>query len=146
MGVICPCGVTVDACAENKPVKFHKVWKKVKGNLTYKANICVTTLPSSTLSLRFEDIDTPDRFSFLFTANCITSITCNKERYHCTVTVKGTGTVGMMEYPFEAVFLDQVSQSANDIVQSFVIKGFFNQKCAVQVPQGSIVALGCQEM
>ena len=60
------------------------------------------------------------------------------------VTVKGTGIVNGRQYSFEAVFRDQVAPAANDIVQSFVIKGFFDQNGAVSVPQGSIIALGCQ--
>lgn len=62
---------------------------------------------------------------------------------NCEVTVTGTGTVGGVTYPFEAVFRDQVASSNVDDVQSFVITGFFDQNGAAPVPQGSIVAVGC---
>lgn len=146
MGVICPCGVKVKAFKEGENVKFNGVNGNITGNLTYVANVCVTTLASSTLSLQFEDTESPNQFSFLFTANSITSVTCKREGQNCVVTVKGTGMVGMKEYSFEAVFRDQVAQAANDIVQSFVINGFFDQNGAVPVTQGSIVALGCQSL
>lgn len=146
MGVICPCGVKVNAFKAGENVKFKGVNGTITGNLTYLADVCVTTLTSSTLSLQFEDTETPNQFSFLFTANAITSVTCKREGMNCVVTVKGTGKVGMKEYSFEAVFRDQVAQAANDNVQSFVINGFFNQTGAVPVTQGSIVALGCQSL
>ncbi|WP_397538259.1 hypothetical protein [Rummeliibacillus pycnus] len=146
MGVICPCGVLVDAFKEGENVKFTGVNGNIKGNLTYLANVCVTTLAASTLSLEFVDTETPGEFSFLFTANDITSVTCKREGQNCVVTVTGTGFVGSSEFSFEAVFRDQVATAANDIVQSFVINGFFNQTGAVTVPQGSIVALGCQAL
>ena len=146
MGVICPCGVIVNAFKEDENVKFNGVNGNITGNLTYEANVCVTTLASSTLSLQFEDTETPDQFSFIFTANHITSVTCKREGQNCVVTVQGTGIIGMKEYSFEAVFRDQVAQAANDIVQSFVINGFFDQNGAVPVTQGSIVALGCQSL
>lgn len=146
MGVVCPCGVMVNANKEGNNVKFEGVNGTITGNLTYLADVCVTTLAASTLSLAFEDTETPNQFSFLFTANAITSVTCKKEGQNCVVTVQGTGTVGMTEYTFEAVFRDQVAQAANDIVQSFVINDFFDQNGAVPVTQGSIVALGCQTL
>lgn len=144
MGTMCPCGVRVDAQATNQNVRFHGVRGSVCGNLTYLANVCVTTLDASTLSLRFVDTETPNRFSFIFTANHITNVTCKREGQNCVVTVTGTGTVGMTQYTFTAVFRDQVANAANDIVQSFVINGFFDQSGAVPVAQGGIVALGCQ--
>ena len=144
MGVICPCGVKVNAHALREKVKFIGVCECRCGDLTYTADVCVTTLATSTLSLRFEDTKKPNRYSFLFTANAITSVTCKKIGQNCVVTVTGTGTVGMKEYPFVAVFLDQGAKGENDIVQSFVIKGFFDQARAVSVNPGSIVALGCQ--
>ena len=99
---------------------------------------------TSTLSLRFEDTETPNRYNFLFTANEITDVTCRREGQNCVVTVQGTGLVGMTQYSFVAVFRDQVATAANDLVQSFVITEFFNQGGTVQVEQGSIVAVGCQ--
>lgn len=146
MGTICPCGVQVDAMANGQNVRFNGVMGNIRGNLTYKADVCVTTLEASTLSLRFIDTETPNRYNFLFTANAITSVTCRREGQNCVVTVTGTGTVGMTQYPFTAVFRDQVATAANDIVQSFEITGFFNQGGAVPVAQGSIVALGCQSI
>lgn len=144
MGTICPCGVRVDAQARNQNVRFSGETGSIRGNLTYAANVCISTLTTSTLSLRFEDIAMRNRFSFLFTANAITTVTCRREGQNCVVTVTGTGTIGMVEYPFTAVFRDQVANAANDLVQSFVIAGFFSQSGAVPVAQGSIVALGCQ--
>lgn len=146
MGVICPCGVMVDAVALRENVRIFGVTGSVRGNLTYAADVCITRLEDSTLSLQFEDTETPGRNSFTFTANDITSVTCRREGQNCVVTVEGTGTVGMTEYPFIAVFRDQVAQAANDIVQRFVITGFFDQTGAVPVGQGSIVALGCQSL
>ena len=146
MGVICPCGVTVDAFALRENVRIVGVNGNVRGNLTYAADVCITTLDTSTLSLQFEDTETPGQHSFTFTADTITSVTCRREGQNCVVTVTGTGTIGMTEYPFTAVFRDQVAQAANDIVQSFEITGFFNQTGAVPVGQGSIVALGCQSL
>lgn len=142
MGTMCPCGVRVNAQANGVNVRFTGVMGNIRGNLTYLANVCVTTLAASTLSLRFVDTET-GRNSFLFTANRITSVTCRREGQSCVVTVTGTGFVGTTEYPFTAVFRDQVASAANDHVQSFVITGFFDQTGAVPVAQGSIVALGC---
>lgn len=133
MGGVCPCGVRVDAFAKCVNVKFDGVNGNIRGNLTYLANVCITTLSASTLSLRFEDTETPNHFNFLFTANEITDVTCKKEGQNCVVTVHGTGLIGMTEYPFEAVFRDQVASANHDLVQSFVIKGFFNQGGAVPV-------------
>ena len=145
MGGVCPCGVQVNASARRVNVRFNGVRENITGNLTYRANVCISTLNTSTLSLRFEDTETSNnRFNFLFTANDITDVRCRREGQNCVVTVRGTGMVGMTQYSFEAVFRDQVASAANDLVQSFVITGFFNQGGTVQVEQGSIVALGCQ--
>ena len=145
MGGICPCGVQVNAFARGVNVRFNGVRGNITGNLTYRANVCISTLNTSTLSLRFEDTETSNnRFNFLFTANEITDVTCRREGQNCVVTVQGTGLVGMTQYSFVAVFRDQVGTAANDLVQSFVITEFFNQGGTVQVEQGSIVAVGCQ--
>lgn len=147
MGTMCPCGVRVNARARNQKVEINGVRGSIRGNLTYAANVCITTLATSTLSLRFEDTETRNhRHSFLFTANRITNVTCRREGQTCVVTVTGTGTIdsGMTQYPFTAVFRDRAASAANDIVQSFVIAGFFEQSREVQVEQGSITALGCQ--
>ncbi|MGG0656960.1 hypothetical protein [Rummeliibacillus pycnus] len=146
MGVTCPCGVLVNATKVGKNVKFNGVRGTITGNLTYLANVCVTTRAASTLSLVFVDTESPGTFSFMFTANDITSVTCKRDGQNCVVTVTGTGLIGSREFPFEAVFRDQVATAANDIVQSFVITGFFDQNGAVPVTQGSIVALGCQAL
>ena len=144
MGRVCPCGVKVDAFARKENVRFGGVNGSICGDLIYKADVCVSTPADSTLSLCFEDTETPNRYSFLFTANVINDVTCTREGQNCVVTVCGTGTIGKRQYPFVAVFRDQVATAANDIVQSFVIKGLFDQSGAVLVKQGSIVALGCQ--
>lgn len=144
MGGVCPCGVQVNAFAERVNVRFDGVMGNIRGNLTYRANVCISTLSASTLSLRFEDTETPNRFNFLFTANAITDVTCRREGRNCLVTVRGTGMIGATQYSFVAEFKDQVASAANDLVQSFVITGFFNQGGTVPVEQGSIVALGCQ--
>ena len=144
MGGICPCGVQVNASARRVNVRFNGVRGNITGNLTYRANVCISTLNTSTLSLRFEDTETPNRYNFLFTANEITDVTCRREGQNCVVTVQGTGLVGMTQYSFVAVFRDQVATAENDLVQSFVITEFFNQGGTVQVEQGSIIAVGCQ--
>jgi hypothetical protein len=108
--------------------------------------VCITTLDASTLSLQFEDIETPNLNNFTFTANEITSVVCNRQVQNCEVTVTGTGTVEGVKYFLKAVFRDQVAQAAVDIVQIFVITNFFDQNCAAPVAQGSIIALGCQEL
>ncbi|WP_186670337.1 hypothetical protein [Sporosarcina sp. BP05] len=146
MGILCPCGVSVNACSKNNNVEFISKCKMRRGNITYLANVCVTTLNKSTLSLEFVDTKRPCSNNFLFTANAITSIVCKKDGQNCVVTVEGTGLVNGRQYSFKAVFRDQIAPAANDIVQSFVIKGFFDQNGAVCVPQGSIIALGCQEL
>ena len=146
MGTICPCGVQVNAFAKNQKVKIAGIQGTVRGNLTYKADICVTSLTNSTLSLRFEETEKPSCFSFLFTSSNITNVTCQREGQNCIVTVTGTGKIGLKHVPFVAVFRDQVESAENDIVQSFVIKGIFDQLGAVPVKQGSIVALGCQSV
>ena len=146
MGTICPCGVLVDAFSEDNNVRFNGQTGTIEGNLTYLANVCVTRLTNSTLSLVFEDTETPNQNNFTFTANEITSVVCRREGQNCEVTVTGTGTVNGEEFPFEAVFRDQVASAAVDDVQSFVITGFFDQNGAAPVEQGSIIALGCQEL
>ncbi len=146
MGILCPCGVSVNAISKNNCVVFQGKCTTVRGNLTYLAEICVTTLGKSTLSLEFEDTQSPFTKSFLFTANEITSVVCNKGGQNCVITVKGTGIVNGKQYLFEAVFIDQAAPAAYDIVQSFVINDFFDQNGAASVPQGSIIALGCQEL
>ncbi|MEK4484397.1 hypothetical protein MHH81_02255 [Psychrobacillus sp. FSL H8-0484] len=146
MGTMCPCGVSVDAFSEDNNVKFEGQNGTIEGNLTYMAEVCITTLATSTLSLDFEDTETPGLNDFTFTANEITSVECNQEGQNCVVTVTGTGTIDGDKLDFVAVFRDQVASAANDNVQSFVITGFFDQNGAAPVEQGSIIALGCQEM
>lgn len=143
---MCPCGVSVDAFSEDNNVKFEGQNGTIEGNLTYMAEVCITTLATSTLSLDFEDTETPGLNDFTFTANEITSVECNQEGQNCVVTVTGTGTIDGDKLDFVAVFRDQVASAANDNVQSFVITGFFDQNGAAPVEQGSIIALGCQEM
>lgn len=145
MGTICPCGVQVNAFAKNQNIQIAGVQGTVYGNLTYMADVCVTSLANSTLSLRFEDTRMPSCYSFLFRSTNITNVTCQREGQNCIVTVTGTGKVGLKKHvPFVAVFKDQAASAANDVVQSFVIQGFFSQLGAIPVQQGSIVALGCQ--
>lgn len=145
MGVICPCGVAVDAFAEGVNVRFKHKRKTVKGNLTYLGDVCATSLDKSTLSLTFKDTETKgSKYSFLFTANAITSVVCKKTGNNCRVTVKGTGLVNGKQYHFEATFTDQVENANVDIVKSFNITNFFSQNGSVPVPQGSIVSKGCQ--
>ena len=140
MGVICPCGVKVNAMKRCHEVKFNGIKGTIIGHLIYRADVCVTKLASSTLSLEFIDKETPNEFSFLFTANTITSVTCKNEGQNCCIYVKGTGKIGSTEYPFKAIFKDLGEQQ---IVQCFVIQGFFTQNGAVSIDQGSIDALGC---
>ncbi|WP_066295203.1 hypothetical protein [Bacillus sp. FJAT-29937] len=157
MGVICPCGVLVrnpesatdEAVSNNNNVKFEGQNGTVRGDLFYKADVCVTKLATSTLSLRFEENPTPPGTNnFTFTATNITSVVCKPEGQNCSITVSGTGTVSGQTgtFAFEAVFRDVVGQAAKDNVQSFVITGFFNQTGAAPIDQGSIVAQGCQEL
>ncbi|MFJ7933872.1 hypothetical protein [Sporosarcina sp. NPDC096371] len=146
MGILCPCGVSVNASSQRNKVKFAFKCGTVTGNLTYCANVCITTLKKSTLSLKFVDTECPNRKNFLFTANTITSVVCKKDGQGCEVTINGTGIVNGKQYPFIAVFRDQVATAAHDIVESFEIIGFFSQNGAVLVPQGSIIALGCREL
>ena len=144
MGILCSCGVLVtNAVSTNNNVKFEGQTGTTEGTLTYNANVCVSTLATSTLSLNFLDTETGAN-SFTFIANAITSVTCKQEGQNCVVTVAGTGLVNGTQFPFEAVFRDQVATAANDDVQSFVIMGFFDQNGAAPVPQGTITALGCQ--
>ncbi|WHY85498.1 hypothetical protein QNH39_23270 [Neobacillus novalis] len=151
MGYVCPCEVLVNAVSENKNVKFLSSIGACRGNLTYLADVSAASLETSTLSFAFENTDYPNFFNFLFTANTITSIACMREGGNCVVTVKGTGTVSKLPFPpfpllFEAVFTDQASPEGDDIVQSIVLTDFFEQKGAASVPQGTIIARGCQEV
>ncbi|MFC5603340.1 hypothetical protein [Sporosarcina koreensis] len=146
MGMECTCGVLVNAVSRRNNVRFQGQMGTVKGDLTYMANICVTSLDTSSLSLQFTDTETMSgKNSFTFIANSITCVECKREGQNCVVTVTGTGLVNNVQFPFEAVFRDQVASANVDIVQSFVITGFFNQNGAAPVAQGSIVALGCGE-
>lgn len=145
MGIICPCGVVVDAFKKNHKVKFASRCSLVEGNLTYLADICTSTLEMSTLSLTFEDKKTiGGLYSFVFTANSFCSVTCKKEGKSCVVTVKGTGLIGKKQYSFEAVFRDVCIPGIPDVVEKFVIKSFFHQNGSVPVQAGSITARGCQ--
>ncbi len=151
MGCVCPCEVLVNAVSENKNVKFLSSIGACRGNLTYLADVSAAALETSTLSFTFDNTEYPGFFDFLFTANTITSIDCKREGRNCVVTVKGTGTVSKLPIPsfpllFEAVFTDQASSEANDIVQSFVLTNFFDQNGVASVPQGTIHARGCQEV
>jgi hypothetical protein len=144
MGMECPCGVLVNAVSRMNNVRFNGQMGTVRGDLRYLANVCVTTLAASTLSLQFTATEkTCGMNSFTFVANSITSVVCRREGQNCEVTVTGTGLVNGEQFPFEAVFRDQVATANVDIVQSFVITGFFNQNGAAPVAQGSIIALGC---
>ncbi|MEH7123891.1 hypothetical protein V7127_11605 [Bacillus sp. JJ1773] len=158
MGVICTCGVLVqnpqnpndEAVSNNNNVRFVGQTGTVRGNLFYMADVCVTRLATSSLSLRFEENVTtpPGPNNFTFTATSITSVVCNQEGQNCSITVTGTGTVSGQSgtFAFEAVFRDMVGQAQVDNVQSFVITGFFNQTGAAPIDQGSIIAQGCQEL
>lgn len=148
MGVLCPCGVIVKARSNQNNVKFNCQNGTIKGDLIYTANVCVTTLETSTLSLQFIDTETPYANNFTFSANAITDIQCKKEGQDCKVTVTGTGTVNVNTrvYHFTAVFRDVVGQAAIDQVQQFTIVGLFDQNGTATVTQGSIVAVGCQEV
>lgn len=146
MGMECPCGVIVNAVSRRNNVRFNGQMGTVKGNLTYMANVCATRLESSTLSLEFVDTETMGGVnSFTFEANSITSVDCDREGQNCEVTVTGTGLINGVQFPFTAEFRDQVASANVDIVQSFVITGFFNQNGAAPVAQGSIMALGCND-
>ncbi|WNS75837.1 hypothetical protein RRV45_02045 [Bacillus sp. DTU_2020_1000418_1_SI_GHA_SEK_038] len=156
MGVICPCGVIVqnpqdpndEAVSTSNNVQFEGQGGTITGDLFYRANICVTRLETSTLTLRFEDTETPDENNFTFTANAFTSVVCTQQGQNCSIEVTGTGTIngGMENFSFEAVFRDMVGQAQVDDVQSFEITGFFNQTGAAPIDQGSIIAQGCQEV
>ncbi|MCG7334422.1 hypothetical protein MHZ95_03895 [Sporosarcina sp. ACRSM] len=145
MGILCPCGVSVNAFSKKNRVELRGKCGTIRGDLTYLADVCVTTLGKSTLSLKFVDTGRPSVNDFLFTANDITSVVCQKEKLGCSVTVRGTGIVNGKQYPFTAVFEDHVFPG-HDSVRSFVITGFFDQNGAVFVPQGSITAIGCQQL
>ncbi|MGE8205249.1 hypothetical protein ACQKP0_11840 [Heyndrickxia sp. NPDC080065] len=148
MGIYCPCGVYVDAHSEINHIqkivkcKCRIIKKVIRSRLSYLADICSTTLETSTLSLTYEDIQAPSN-SFFFKANSITSVICRQEGQICIVTVKGTGIVKGQQFPFEAVFCEGMEQSSS-IVQKFVIHGFFDQNDPLPVSQGTIVTRGCQ--
>jgi len=144
LGVLCPCGALVNALSENNNVKFTGQNGTTKGDLSYVANVCSSTLETSTLSLQFIDLET-GRNSFFFVADNITSVECKQEGQNCVITVTGTGNVNGQQFSFEAVFRDIVAQAQKDNVQKFTITGFFDQNGAAPVSQGSIQALGCQE-
>lgn len=145
MGQICTCGVLVNAVSCDNNVRFAGHIGTVKGDLTYMANVCDTTMSTSTLYLEFTDKQTHGcRYSFEFVSETITAVVCRQEGMDCEITVRGTGVVGGRVFPFEAVFRDQVEAANYDIVQSFVITGFFDQDGAAPVPQGSIFAIGCE--
>lgn len=147
MGTICPCGVEVNAFAKNQIVHINDFQGKMKGNLLYKADACITTLEKATISLKFESTSISNFFCLSFTSNAITNVTCRREGQNCIVTVTGTGKAGYKQFPFTVEFIDQnASSSSYDIVQSFVIKGLFEQFEPIQVKQGSIIALGCQSV
>lgn len=144
MGLECLCGAKVDAVSCNNNVKFYGQLGTVRGDLSYYANVCVTTLGASFLSLDFEDTETCGGVnSFLFVSDAITNVMCEQQGQNCKVTVTGTGVVNNIQYPFTAVFVDQTAMANVDIVQSFVITSFFDQNGAAPVEQGSIIALGC---
>ncbi|MDZ5472995.1 hypothetical protein SM124_14855 [Bacillus sp. 31A1R] len=144
MGLVCSCGVLVDAFVERDQVMIEGVMGTVTGSLTYLADVCVDRLDTSTLSLQFDQTEGGTDNSFTFTATEITTVVCRREGQNCEVTVEGFGTVNGETFPFEAVFRDQVEQAAVDIVQSFEIIGFFDQTGANTIDQGSIIALGCE--
>lgn len=146
MGVICPCGVKVNALIQNHRVQFTKRCKLIRGNLTYLAYVCSSKLKTSKLQLTFEEEEQYGNNNFVFNAKEITSVDCKQKESSCIVTVKGTGVVNEKEYPFEGVFIDTNSQIANDVILSFKILGFFDQNGILAAPQGSIVAIGCQEV
>jgi GTPase involved in cell partitioning and DNA repair len=93
MGILCHCGVSVNTSAKKHKVKIKGKCKKIKGNLTYLADVCVTNPEKSTLSLELVDKKCPKVNNFLFTANAITSVVCKEERQNSVVTIKGTGIV-----------------------------------------------------
>jgi hypothetical protein len=144
MGGICPCGVKVDGASFCRKVSFNKVPYTVIGDLTYRADVCISNLANSTLSLRFDETDLSNQYSFEFIANAITDVTCRLQDKNCIVTVTGTGIIGSHQYPFTAEFVDKFETTTSDFVASFVIEGFFRQLGIVPVSQGAVVSLGCQ--
>ncbi|KXH79764.1 hypothetical protein [Sporosarcina sp. HYO08] len=144
MGIYCPCGVNVNATAQYRFVTFtHYNWP-VEGDLTYLADVKITNLDKSTLSLNFVDTETPNDHSFTFTANRIASVKCQPFGACCVITVIGTGLVNGQEYSFEAVFRDEGRAPGDDSVISFVITDFFDQNGRTKITSGSIEAIGCQ--
>lgn len=145
MGLECLCGVKVDAFSCMHQVVFEEQQGTIRGDLTYYADVCVTTLAASFLSLDFEDTETcGGKNSFLFVSNAITSVECDQQGQNCEVTVSGSGVVNNVQYPFTAVFVDQTPMANVDLVKSFVITGFFDQNGTAPVAQGSVQALGCE--
>ncbi|MBS4206956.1 hypothetical protein [Bacillus sp. FJAT-50079] len=145
MGVICPCGVFVEAFVENHKVKFICLPERITGNLAYSADICITSPETSTFTMTFTDTETPNENNFTFVAKTFSLIKCRKVGQNCEVTVRGIGIVNGRRFAFEAIFIDVAQQFGKDIIQKFVIGGFFDQNGALAVPQGSIKAEGCQE-
>lgn len=146
MGIECPCGVVVNAVSRNNNVCFHGHVGTVKGDLTYMANVCVTMLDSSSITLEFQDTEPMGKSkSFFFEAKTFTSVTCCRDGENCEVTVTGTGLVNGELYSFQAVFREQNTFPFVDSVRSFVITRFFDQNGAAPVTNGSIIALGCRE-
>lgn len=156
MGVICPCGVLVqnpqdpsgEAVSTSNNVQFEGQGGTITGDLFYKADICVTRLATSTLTLRFEDTETPGENDFTFTATSFTRVECDSQGQNCEIEVEGFGTISGRTgtFRFEATFRDIVDPAANDNVQDFEIDGFFDQNGAAPITQGSIESQGCQEL
>ena len=146
MGIRCCCGVatpsTPQALATGVNVKFAGYQGIICGDLRYIADVCVDT-PGSSLKLVFTERNHGPR-SFSFVANSFNSVICHKDCFNRVVKVSGIGTlVGTsFQRKFAAVFVDQPESTGFDSVQSFVINGFFMQG-SVQVPKGSIIAVGC---
>jgi hypothetical protein len=150
MGIVCLCGVRVgqdgvDAVSDNQQVTFVGETGTRRGTLTYTADVCNQDLESSFVTIDFDQTsnEMPDR-SFTGTSTSITSVVCNQEGVNCVITVMGTMMVNGVTRNFVAVFRDNAM--GTDIVQSFVITGFFNQQGAAPVDGGSIVNQGCQEV
>ncbi|MER2038371.1 MAG: hypothetical protein ABS944_09515 [Solibacillus sp.] len=144
MGGICPCGVKVDGTSFYRKVGFNQVPYTVIGDLTYKAEVCISNLANSTLTLRFDETGIANKYSFLFTANAIKDVICRVRDNTCIVTVTGTGTIESEQYPFTAEFVDKLENTTSDFVESFVIEGFFSQLGIVPISEGAVVSLGCQ--
>ncbi|MBB4825989.1 hypothetical protein HNO89_003226 [Sporosarcina luteola] len=144
MGIVCPCGVRVNAVSQQNRVKFEGVPGTVCGTITYTADVCVSTPGSSRLILRFVDTENNGAQSFTFTATSFKQVTCCKEDYRCDVTIRGTGIINGITYGFQAIFSDYSKMAKADVVKEFEIYDFFDQLGAAPVKQGSIVARGCK--